>query len=586
MLQPIVEYGRKNEITAEPGFKSKDVKWAIVFGEDGDYLDVIELGDAGRKKNPGKTFGMCPSFSFSEITSGGIAKSHFLADALNIVTLYQVEDGNRRSMAKHEYFVTLLRDAAVVLPALNRVADALDSTDTLERIEFRLNELKANPTDKATVRVGASYPLENEECLDWWRQARSGRANLKTDSKDVAMRCFVTGEVAPAVKTHPKIERLADVGGMPAGDVLMGFDKEAFQSYRLRQSENSAVCEQGAVDYAASLNHLIKNHSYKLAGAKVVHWFKDKVSIEDDPVGFILGNVAEEEIEAQEKARRLLDGIRSGKKEELRNNSYYALTLSGAAGRVMVRDWMEGSFEDLARNVVSWFRDLAVVGRYGSSLALSPKFFAVLGACVRDLKDLPPPLVSAMWKAALTMAPIPRTAAVRALERTRVDIIQANPFNHARMGLLKAYVIRDHRRDGGDEVAEETGPYLNEEHSNPAYQCGRLMALLAGLQGSALGDVGAGVVQRYYAAASSTPALVLGRLSRTGQFHLNKLNPGLARWYEGKLCNVWSALGDNVPRTLDLEGQTLFALGYYQQLADMRNRKEKENDKEEETKDE
>ena len=36
------------------------------------------------------------------------------------------------------------------------------------------------------------------------------------------------------------------------------------------------------------------------------------------------------------------------------------------------------------------------------------------------------------------------------------------------------------------------------------------MALLAAIQEVALGDVGAGVVQRYYAAASTTPALVLG----------------------------------------------------------------------------
>ena len=35
----------------------------------------------------------------------------------------------------------------------------------------------------------------------------------------------------------------------------------------------------------------------------------------------------------------------------------------------------------------------------------------------------------------------------------------------------------------------------------PAYLCGRIMALLAMIQEEALGNVGAGVVQRYYAAA-------------------------------------------------------------------------------------
>ena len=116
-------------------------------------------------------------------------------------------------------------------------------------------------------------------------------------------------------------------------------------------------------------------------------------------------------------------------------------------------------------------------------------------------------------------------------------------------------------------MTEEIRPYLNENHPHPAYQCGRLMAVLAKLQKSALGDVGAGVVQRYYAAASSTPALVLGRLVRTSQAHLNKLQPGLAYWYENIIAGIWGRIKDSVPATLTLEEQTMFALGYYQQIA-------------------
>ena len=112
-------------------------------------------------------------------------------------------------------------------------------------------------------------------------------------------------------------------------------------------------------------------------------------------------------------------------------------------------------------------------------------------------------------------------------------------------------------------------PYLNEEHPHPAYHCGRLLAVLANLQHSALGDVGAGVVQRYYAAASSTPALVLGRVTRTGQFHLNKLKRTDAHEYQQKISSIWGRIKDSIPPTLTLEEQSLFALGYYQQLADM-----------------
>jgi CRISPR-associated protein Csd1 len=162
-----------------------------------------------------------------------------------------------------------------------------------------------------------------------------------------------------------------------------------------------------------------------------------------------------------------------------------------------------------------------------------------------------------------------------------VDIIKDEPFNHARLGLIKAYHLRRYRQRGGNEMAEVLKPELDEGYPNPAYQCGRLMAILARLQQSALGDIVAGVVQRYYAAASTTPSLVLGRLTRTSQFHLNKLDPGLAHWYEERLTDVWEGLKAGVPRSLNLEEQSLFALGYYQQIADMRKKgKDKASEKE------
>lgn len=113
-------------------------------------------------------------------------------------------------------------------------------------------------------------------------------------------------------------------------------------------------------------------------------------------------------------------------------------------------------------------------------------------------------------------------------------------------------------------------PALNPEHPSPAYHCGRLLAVLASLQRTALPNVESGVIQRFYAAASATPALVLGRIVRTAQFHLDKIrseNPGLAAWYEGRIADILSAIGDTIPVTLSLEEQSLFALGYYQQMA-------------------
>jgi len=70
---------------------------------------------------------------------------------------------------------------------------------------------------------------------------------------------------------------------------------------------------------------------------------------------------------------------------------------------------------------------------------------------------------------------------------------------------------------------------------------------------------------------------MIGRLVANAKNHRNKLEPGLAWWYESEIAGVMGRIGDRPPRTLDLEHQSLFALGYYQQLA--HNRAEKSGDK-------
>ncbi len=116
-------------------------------------------------------------------------------------------------------------------------------------------------------------------------------------------------------------------------------------------------------------------------------------------------------------------------------------------------------------------------------------------------------------------------------------------------------------------------PNLNPEHPEASYQCGRLLAVLADLQYAALGDVGAGVVQRYYTATSQTPALRIGQLMSNAKNHLNnpKIRGGLAFEFENRLSEIMCRIS-TIPKSLDLEKQSLFALGYYQQLAEIRAR--------------
>jgi CRISPR-associated protein Csd1 len=562
MLNLLLDYAHRNQLVTEPGFAPKTIKWLIWLDASGNLLDVIELGDPSQKKNPGQEFARCPELKQNELIAGGLTRSQFLWEQCDVVATYRSEtDAKKRQ--KHDAFVDLMRQAfqSCRVEELQIAAGALQNEQTLQQICQKLEQHKAKPQDRVTIRVGGLILVDDDRWHDWWRQYRAS-LQAKAPTGSAQMVCFATGQPTEPFATHPKVN-LADVGGQRTGSVLIGFDKDAFTSFGLKQSANCAVSEDAAYAYRAALQDLLANHSRVLAGAKITYWFSRAVKPEDDLIAMLIGETgAQKAASAHAQVQRLLRAIEAGQRPELRNNRFYALTLSGSGGRVMVRDWTETDFETLARNIEQWFEDLKIVHREGGKLAEPPKFLAVVGALAREMKDVPPPLTARLFHSALTRTPLPGEALARALQRVRVDIIENNPFNHARMGILKATL----NRKGGYKMQ----PYLNPQHPSPAYHCGRLLAVLASLQRTALPTVEAGVVQRFYAAASATPALVLGRILRTAQFHLDKVradSPGLAAWYENRIAEIMGALKDNIPATLSLEEQSLFALGYYQQLA-------------------
>jgi CRISPR-associated protein Csd1 len=584
----MLELLAKRAVGTEPGFAEQQIRWGIAFDRRGKFLDIVELGDAGQRGNRGQSFACCPEFDRRYMQRGG--KSEFLWGPASVVALHADEPEDEGLSARHEHFVALLKSAAKSMPELGPVAQALEDDGVLAKVRKLLTDRRARPTDRATLRVGDEFPIESKDWHEWWRttytasSAPSRGGSVRQQPKGQRkMVCLATGEIVEPMDTHPKIKGLVGVGGQGMGDVLVGMDKDAFTSYFLEQSANAAVSREAAYRYRAALNDLIRRNSRKLAGALVVHWFKEKVRIAEDPLAWLEEPPAAEEGCASKVARDLLDSIAAGRRADLGINRYYALTLSGMSGRVMVRDWMEGQFKDLAGNIARWFDDLSVTSREGGGLARDPKFMAVLGATVRELDVLPPPFVAKMWRVAVRCEPIPRAALVMALSRFKADILDREKiekhmeFNHARMGLMKAYHIRKTRVEG---KAFDMRIDYNWAHASAAYHSGGQMAVLAKLQQAALGDIGAGIVQRYYAAASTTPKLVLGRLLRGGQYHLNKLDPGLAHWYEDRLSRLALAVGDDYPQTLTVEGQSLFALGYYQMWADLRTRKSDDCQKE------
>ena len=120
-------------------------------------------------------------------------------------------------------------------------------------------------------------------------------------------------------------------------------------------------------------------------------------------------------------------------------------------------------------------------------------------------------------------------------------------------------------------MSEKVNPLIK----SVPYQIGRMMAVYAAIQRDALGDVNAGVVERYYGAAITAPAMVLGQLSKLCTHHLSKMeNQKYAMSFRKRLQAIAMNITETPPATLTLEEQGQFALGYYQENADIYARKE------------
>jgi CRISPR-associated protein Csd1 len=161
-------------------------------------------------------------------------------------------------------------------------------------------------------------------------------------------------------------------------------------------------------------------------------------------------------------------------------------------------------------------------------------------------------------RAVLTGSPYPRTWLAAVIIRLRAG---DDPRRGWHAAAIKAYLSRMNN--------EETPPVsLDPNNPNPAYQLGRLFAVLEAAQYAALGRVNASIADRYYAAASAMPARVFGSLIRSARNHISdarKRNQG--RWIEPRLDEIMSHLPPDLPRTLRLEDQGRFAIGYYHERA-------------------
>jgi CRISPR-associated protein Csd1 len=138
----------------------------------------------------------------------------------------------------------------------------------------------------------------------------------------------------------------------------------------------------------------------------------------------------------------------------------------------------------------------------------------------------------------------------------------------ARVALCKGVLAREQRLSNRTNQTEMLPVSLDSSNTDPGYLLGRLFSTLENIQRAALGRLNAPIGDRYYGAASATPASVFPMLMRNARHHLSRLRkdkPGLAVNLEKEVGAIVDPLGSTFPKSLHMDAQGHFAIGYYHQ---------------------
>lgn len=454
------------------------------------------------------------------------------------------------------------------------------------------------PLDRGniTFQVGTdSGPLfkEDSPLHDYWKQTfhreRFAESATQTAPSSRGV-CLITGAAdVPIAESHRTL--IKGVPGLPPiGGYVVSFDKSspAFTSYGLEGGWNAPVSETAAAAYALALNRLLadENCRRRFGGAVMVSWIDlDRGHTLSGAVNGFFLNMPPLKDEASAFFR---DFEVNGKYHASLNTQYFhSITLAANGGRVVVRRWLDEPLTDAIGALKVWFDHLETVPIAIPSKAARPSdtpsaapfsplsIYALAATTARVPSEVPDGVYDALYRAAFDRVFNPRALLAPVLQRVRIAAAQTGDgvrFKTSHFALLKLILIRSQ-----ENPMENLTPQLCETSTDPAYNCGRLLAVLDDLQLAAQGRVGAGIVARFYGNASTFPRNVFPVLLKHARPHLAKLRKdpkkaGAASALEARIngiCGLFTmkppAAAPEFPGLLSPLEQGRFALGFHQQ---------------------
>ncbi|WP_394752672.1 type I-C CRISPR-associated protein Cas8c/Csd1 [Crenothrix sp.] len=413
--------------------------------------------------------------------------------------------------------------------------------------------------------------------------------------------CLIEGTTTKIADLHNPIKGVDNA--QSSGALLVSFNKDAFESYGLKKGKNSSVGTDAAFKYVTALNHLLRRgennkQRLKIGDAITVFWAESAnkqtaVEAEEDFLGNLINPDTEETAsptdgqETQSLATVLQQVAQGIPLKELRPDlnpatKFYVLGISPNAARLAIRFWYATTLDEMARHIGQHYQDLHLEPQFGSALpeiwkltyATAP-IYNDNGKQKTDADKISPQLAGNLARAIFTGQLYPQSLLSQVLLRMRLDGV----VSFTRVALCKAVINREIRLN--KKTTQEIPMSLDIEEKNPAYRMGRLFAVIEEMQKKALGEeIKATIRDRYWGAASATPALVFPMLERNMMNHLSKIRKTdsypygkdktitgqkLASSLDWQVGQIKEGMETSYPKNLNLQDQGRFAIGYYHQ---------------------
>jgi len=557
ILQELHDYYQRKAADPESGiapegFEWKAIPFLIVLDAQGQFVSIQDTREGEGKKKESKQF-LVPQ---GEKKASGI-KANLLWDNVE----YALGANPRRRddiPARHAAFVARIR---AELPQGQQEVSALLrflENKPLEQIHAHA-EVKGLWRELLDGNMNLAFRLDGSPHAifsDALREHLIGRMG----SRSTDGICLVTGEPDFIPKTHVSIHGVRDA--QSSGAALVSFNLGAFESFGKNQNHNAPVGAFAAFAYTTALNHLLGKSSHQklqVGDTTTVFWSERKTDFENS-FGAFFGFAPKDDPDFEARAvKALYEGILTGSMATDGATRFFVLGLAPNAARLSVRFWHQDTLAGLAAKLRRHFDDLEIV--------LSPKdpgnraIMGLLCNLVLDNKadNVPPNLVGPTVRAILSGGPYPQTLLHLAIRRIRAE----RTVTRVRAAVLKAVLNRALRQRPTTD--KEITVSLDPTNPSPGYRLGRLFAVLEKIQEDAQPGINATIRDRFYGAASSSPASVFPQLLKLKNHHLAKLdNPSFRGAHERRLGEIIDGIAE-MPAHLRMEEQARFAIGYYHQ---------------------